>query len=114
MNCNGERGKRIFDTMLYANGLNVTWLYLNALISQNPADHFTKNLPRILFHRHVDYIMGHVPPPHSPHFMSVGASGVNTEYYPPTAIVAMVSAPRQSPYSPFIPICLPGHWCNKS
>jgi hypothetical protein len=82
--------------------------------SQNPADHFTKNLPRILFHRHVDYIMGHVPPPHSPHFMSVGASGVNTEYYPPTAIVAMVSAPRQSPYSPFIPICLPGHWCNKS
>ena len=23
---------RIFDTMLYANGLNVTWLYLNALI----------------------------------------------------------------------------------
>jgi hypothetical protein len=32
MDCNGERGKRIFDTMLYANGLNVTWLYLNASI----------------------------------------------------------------------------------
>jgi hypothetical protein len=32
------------------------------------------------------------------------ASGENTEYYPPTAIVAMVSAPRQSPFSPFVPI----------
>jgi hypothetical protein len=41
-------------------------------------------------------------------------SGVNTEYYPPTAIVAMVSSPRQSPYSPFIPISLSGYWCNKS
>eukprot|EP00970_Alexandrium_tamarense_P009540 scaffold1917_cov196-Alexandrium_tamarense.AAC.1 len=40
--------------------------------SQNPADHCTKNLPQILFHRHVDNIMGHVPPPHSPHFTSVG------------------------------------------
>jgi hypothetical protein len=33
--------------------------------SQNPAGHFTKNPPRILFHRHVDYIMGHIPPPHN-------------------------------------------------
>ena len=36
--------------------------------SQNLADHFTKCLSRILFYRHVDYIMGHVPPPHSPLF----------------------------------------------
>ena len=36
--------------------------------SQNLADHFTKCLSRILFYRHVDYIMGHVPPPHSPMF----------------------------------------------
>jgi hypothetical protein len=35
---------------------------------QNLADHFTKSLPRILFHRHVDFIMGHVPPPYSPKF----------------------------------------------
>ena len=34
--------------------------------SQNMSDHFTKNLPKILFHRHVDFVLGHIPPPHSP------------------------------------------------
>ena len=34
--------------------------------SLNMSDHFTKPLPRALFHRHVDYIMGHVPPAYSP------------------------------------------------
>ncbi|KAL7550177.1 hypothetical protein ACHAWF_013417 [Thalassiosira exigua] len=34
--------------------------------SLNMADHFTKPLPRILFHRHVDYILGHVPPAYAP------------------------------------------------
>ncbi len=29
----------------------------------NEADHFTTLLSRVLFHRHIDYIMGHVPPP---------------------------------------------------
>lgn len=32
----------------------------------NEADHFTKSLNRILFHRHLDYIMGHVPPQYAP------------------------------------------------
>jgi hypothetical protein len=32
----------------------------------NEADHFTKLLSCILFHRHIDYIMGHVPPEYSP------------------------------------------------
>ena len=36
--------------------------------SQNMADLFTKALPRILFYRHVYFILGHVPPPHSHHF----------------------------------------------
>ena len=36
--------------------------------AKNMSDHFTKNLSKILFHRHVDFIMGHVPPPHSPLF----------------------------------------------
>jgi len=31
----------------------------------NEADHFTKLLSRVLFHRHIDYIMGHVPPEYS-------------------------------------------------
>jgi hypothetical protein len=33
--------------------------------SLNIADHFTKQLGRTLFHRHVDYILGKVPPPYS-------------------------------------------------
>ncbi|EJK59937.1 hypothetical protein THAOC_19786 [Thalassiosira oceanica] len=31
----------------------------------NMADHFTKQLGPTLFHRHIDYIMGHVPPTYS-------------------------------------------------
>ena len=34
--------------------------------SLNMADHFTKSLGPILFHRHIDYILGHVPPSYSP------------------------------------------------
>ena len=34
--------------------------------SINLADHFTKGLGRALYHRHMDYIMGHVPPRYSP------------------------------------------------
>ena len=32
----------------------------------NEADQFTKSLGRILFHRHLDYVMGHVPPQYAP------------------------------------------------
>ncbi len=32
----------------------------------NEVDHFTKLLSWVLFHRHIDYIMGHVPPDYLP------------------------------------------------
>ena len=32
----------------------------------NKADHFTKLLSRVLLHRHINYIMGHVSPEYSP------------------------------------------------
>ena len=32
----------------------------------NMSDHFTKGLSRALFHRHADYLLGHVPPMYSP------------------------------------------------
>jgi hypothetical protein len=32
----------------------------------NIADHLTKPLSRILFHRHADFLLGHVPPRYSP------------------------------------------------
>jgi hypothetical protein len=34
--------------------------------SINFADHLTKILSCILFHRHADYLLGHVPPKYSP------------------------------------------------
>jgi hypothetical protein len=34
----------------------------------NMADHFSKQLPPTLFARHVDHILGHVPPPYSPQY----------------------------------------------
>jgi hypothetical protein len=34
--------------------------------SINPSDHLTKSLSRILFHRHADFLLGHVPPQYSP------------------------------------------------
>ena len=36
--------------------------------TMNLADHFSKQLPPTLFSRHVDHILGHVPPPYSPHY----------------------------------------------
>eukprot|EP00804_Cyclotella_cryptica_P029230 CCRYP_011656-RB/>CCRYP_011656-RB protein AED:0.71 eAED:0.44 QI:0/-1/0/1/-1/0/1/0/137 len=38
--------------------------------SINMADHMTKILDRTLFYRHVDYIMGHIPPLYSPCYTS--------------------------------------------
>jgi len=32
----------------------------------NMSDHFTNNLSKALFHRHDDFILGHIPPPYSP------------------------------------------------
>ncbi len=34
--------------------------------SINLANHLTKTLSRILFHRHADYLLGHIPPKYSP------------------------------------------------
>jgi hypothetical protein len=37
----------------------------------NEADHLTKLLDRTLFYRHVDYMMGHIPPAYSPCFTAM-------------------------------------------
>ncbi len=48
------------------------WVERNLIVLErvdttiNEADHFTKILSCLLFHRHTDYIMGHVPPEYSP------------------------------------------------
>ena len=37
----------------------------------NMADHFTKGLTRALFHRHADFLLGHIPPMYSPVYHSI-------------------------------------------
>jgi hypothetical protein len=37
----------------------------------NMSDHFTKGLSKALFHRHADYLLGHIPPAYSPIHASI-------------------------------------------
>ena len=37
----------------------------------NMADHFTKQLTPVLFRRHTDYLLGHVPPAYSSHYKNL-------------------------------------------
>ena len=70
----------------------------------NMADMFTKSLPQLMFYRHADYLLGHVPPKYSPVYSYlVGtysdavmdtATCVPTSYTTPiTAAAARVCAP---------------------
>jgi hypothetical protein len=83
----------------------------------NMSDHFTKNLSKALFHRHVDYILGHIPPPYSPVHLYIvrtcndHASAIDTFVptsftTPLTAAAARVFAPLTDDYldNPWTPI----------
>ena len=43
----------------------------------NMSDHFTKGLSRALFHRHADYLLGHIPPAYSPIYKSTVGTYTN-------------------------------------
>ena len=76
--------------------------------SINLADHLTKILSRILFHRHADYLLGHIPPKYSPVFQRAITTYSDsykediTRYTPPTftapitATAARIFAPTQN------------------
>ena len=81
------------------------------------ADHMTKALQPILFHRHADLLLGHVPPMYSPLYESiVGAftnHSINLNLYvsksfttPITAAAAWIYAPTLYNYqhSPWLSI----------
>ncbi len=76
----------------------------------NMADMFTKSLPQLMFYRHADYLLGHVPPKYSPVYSYlVGtysdavmdtATCVPTSYTTPiTAAAARVCAPLVADYA---------------
>jgi hypothetical protein len=49
--------------------------------SINLADHFTKSLLPALFHRHADFILGHIPPAYSPMYRSIIGSYADVDDY---------------------------------
>lgn len=52
--------------------------------SRNIADQYTKQLPRVLFHRHADYVMGRIPPEYSPCYQHVHDRLMAESSAPPT------------------------------
>jgi hypothetical protein len=50
-------------------------------MSINLADHFTKSLQPPLFHRHADFILGHIPPAYSPVYRSIVGSYATIDNY---------------------------------
>jgi hypothetical protein len=88
--------------------------------SINLADHFTKSLQPALFHRHADFILGHIPPAYSPVYHSIiGLYAGNDDYLdkfvpssfttPLTAAAARVHTPLQSDYADNPQITILGH-----
>ena len=77
--------------------------------SINMSDHMTKGFQTTLFHRHADFILGHVPPMYSPVYDSIIRTYINhtvdiKHFVPPsfttptTAAAARVHAPILSDY----------------
>jgi len=73
--------------------------------SINMSDHMTKGLQTTLFHRHADFILGHVPPMYSPVYNSIIGTYTNhtvdiEHFVPPsfttptTAAAARIHAPH--------------------
>jgi hypothetical protein len=64
--------------------------------SINMADHMTKALQPILFHRHADFLLGHVPPMYSPLYKSiVGAftnHSIDINLYVPESFTTPITA----------------------
>ena len=76
----------------------------------NMSDHLTKALTRALFHRHADYLLGHVPPVYSPicesivgkytdHNMDLDTFVPSSFTTPMTAAAARAYAPNHADYS---------------
>jgi hypothetical protein len=85
--------------------------------SINMSDHMTKGLQTTLFHRHADFLLGHIPPMYSPiHDSTIGTYSnhtVNINHFTPptfttptTAAAAQIHAPLLSDYrnSPWLRI----------
>jgi hypothetical protein len=62
----------------------------------NMADMFTKSLPRLMFYRHADYLLGHVPPKYSPVYSylvgTYSDAVMDKDTYVPTSFTTPITA----------------------
>ncbi len=72
----------------------------------NMSDHFTKGLLRALFHRHADYLLGHIPPVYSPIYkITVGTytnQHVDLETFVPSLFTTPMTAAAARVYAPIM------------
>jgi hypothetical protein len=72
--------------------------------SINMADHLTKALQPTLFHRHADYLLGHIPLAYSPVYKSIVGPLTNhtpdIDKFIPTPFTILLAAPAASIYAP--------------
>jgi hypothetical protein len=89
------------------------WVKRNLIIleridtSINLADHLTKTLSCILFHRHADYLLGHIPPKYSPvhrHTISMYSDKYKDDIgsYIPETFTAPITATAARIFAPHI------------
>ncbi len=72
--------------------------------SINISDHLTKSLTRILFHRHADYLLGHIPPKYSPVYQHAITTYTDNkedyDRYVPELFTTPMTAPAARIYAP--------------
>jgi hypothetical protein len=82
--------------------------------SVNMSDHFTKGLSHVLFHRHADYLLGHIPPVYSPIYKStIGMytnQHVTLETFMPSSFTTPTTAAAARIYAPLIDDYIGNPW----
>ena len=70
----------------------------------NVADHLTKALNRALFHRHADFLLGHVPPMYSPVYHTIVSMFTDTnttaEHFVPESFTTPICATAARVHAP--------------
>ena len=78
------------------------------------SDHLTKELSRALFHRHADFLLGHVPPAYSPVYKTIIGSystdQVEIERIVPFLFTTPMTAAAARVYAPNIEDYLGNPW----
>ena len=80
----------------------------------NMSDHFTKGLSRALFHRHADYLLGHVPPMYSPIYKSTigmyATQQVDLDTFVPESFTTPKTAAAARVYAPIVDDYMGNPW----